>query len=109
MSRRAPALSQYSGNTRETLVFDKLHHRLAPRLGGTVKSHCDYVQETVLGPGNHLRRDIAIAKIDGVAGKLFCRACVHISPRTDDLTALFKQQPKPVSLDSLQKPTCSCI
>src|SRR5262245_37682253 len=85
MRRHTPILSQYSRLTRETLVFDKLNYRPAPRLGGTVKSHGDYIQETVLGPGNHLRRDISIAKVDSVASKLFCRTCAHISLLTNDL------------------------
>src|SRR5262245_15639607 len=109
MRRHSPAFPQYSGKTRETLVFDKLNYRTAPRLGGTVKSHCDYVQETVFGPGNHLGRDIAVAKIDGVAGELFCRACGHSIPSNKRPTALSKQQPKSsVSLDSCESRPASC-
>src|SRR5262245_9636257 len=80
MRRHAPVFSKNRGTTREPELFDKLNYLLTPRLGGAVKSHSDDVQETVFGPGNHLWRNIGVAKIDGVVGELSCRAFGHSIP-----------------------------
>src|SRR5215510_12752214 len=106
MGRHAPALPQYSGKTRETLVFDKLNHLLTPRLGGAIKRHCDDVQETVFGPGNHLRRDIIVTKSDGVVGELSCRAFGHSIPSSKRATAFPATTETSRESRLMQKPTC---
>src|SRR5262245_45073638 len=80
MRRHLPVFSKNRGTTHEPELFDKLNHLPTPRFGGAVKSHGNYVQETVLGPGDHLKRNIAVAKIDGVVGELSCRAFDHSIP-----------------------------
>src|SRR5437773_6053755 len=70
--------------TRETEGFDILNYALAPRLCRTIKSDCDRVQETVLRAGHHLRWNIPIAKVDGIASEKSCGAYGHSkSPSSD--------------------------
>src|SRR5215475_14053154 len=95
MRRHPPVFSKNRGTTREAEVFNKLNHLLTPRLGGTVKSHCDDVQETVFGPGNHLRRDITVTKSDGVVGELSCRAFGHRIPSSKGATAFSSNNQNP--------------
>src|SRR5262249_20745820 len=82
---------------------DKLNYGPAPRLGGTVKSHRDYVQETVLRPGNHLGRDIAVTKSDGVVGELSCRAFGHSIPSSKRATAFPSNNQNSARVSTLEK------
>src|SRR5262245_17402411 len=103
MRRHAPVFSKNRGTTREPELFDKLNHLLTPRLGGAVKRHRDYVQKTVLGPGTHLTRDIAVAKIDRVVGELSCRAFGHSMPSSKRATAFSSNNQNSALVSTLAK------